>query len=111
MSTPNRIDKTKRKQKLKVSGRNLRLMWHFRNDKRIFHCNAKFRQKSTFNPENKDIIIDTYLSSLEEKLLDFDIPKDNLNNRSKEKRDVLHSLKNGSTIVIKGADKGSGVYA
>ena len=41
-------------------------MWHFRNDERTFDCNKKFRPKSTFNPKNKDVIIETYLSSLEE---------------------------------------------
>ena len=48
-------------------------MLHFRNDKRIFDCNKKFRPKFTFNPKNKDVIIETYLSPLEEKLLDIDI--------------------------------------
>ena len=107
--TPNRIDKAKLKQELEVFGRKLRLMWHFRNDERIFDCNTKFRPKSTFNPKNKDVIIETYLSSLEEKLLDIDIPKDKFNNLSKEERDALHSLKNDNTIVIKGAEKGSAV--
>ena len=82
-------------------------MWHFRNDERIFDCNTKFRPKSTFNPKNKDVIIETYLSSLEEELLDIDIPKDTFNNLIKEERDALYSLKNDNTIVIKGADKGA----
>ena len=72
--TPNRIDQAKIKQELEVFGRKLRLRWHFRNDERIFDCNTKFRPKSTFNPKNKDVIIETYLSSLEEKLVDIDIP-------------------------------------
>ena len=65
--TPNRKDKAKHKQELEVLGRKLRLMWHFRNNERIFDCDTKFRPKSTFDPRNKDVIIDTYLSSLEEK--------------------------------------------
>ena len=84
-------------------------MWHFRSDERIFDCNTKFRPKSTFNPNNKNVIIETYLSSLEEKFLDIDIPKDKFNNLSKEARDALYSLKNYNTIVIKGADQGSAV--
>ena len=99
--TPNRIDKAKLKQELEVFGRKLRLMWHFRNDERIFDCNTKFRPKFTFNPKNKDVIIETYLSSLEEKLLDIDIPKDKFNNLGKEERDALYSLKNDNTVVIK----------
>ena len=59
--------------------------------------------------KDKDVIIETYLSSLEEKLLDIDIPKDKFNNLSKEERDALYSLKNDKTIIIKGADKGSAV--
>ena len=107
--TPNRIDKAKLKQELEVFRRKLRLRWHFRNDETIFDCNTKFRLKSTFNPKNKGVITETYLSSLEEKLLDIDIPKGKFNNLSKEERDALHSLKNDNTIVIKGAGKGSEV--
>ena len=81
----------------------------FRNDGRTFDCNKKFRPKSTFNPKNKDVIIETYLSSLEEKLLDTDIPKDKFNNLSKQETDSLYSLKNDNTIVVKGTEKGSGV--
>ena len=84
-------------------------MWHFRSNEKIFDCNTKFRPKSTFNPKNKDVIIETYLSSLEVKLLDIDIPKDKFNNLSKEERDALYSLKNDNTIVIKRAEKGSAV--
>ena len=51
----------------------------------------------------------TYLSSLEEKLLDIDIPKDKFNNLSKAERDALYSLKNDKAIVINGAGKGSAV--
>ena len=81
-------------------------MWHFRKDERLFDWNNKFRPKSTFNPKYKDVIIETYLSSLEEKLLDIDIPKNKFNNLSKEERDALYSLKNTNTIVITDADKG-----
>ena len=69
-------------------------MWHFKNDKRIFDCNTKFRPMSTFNPKTKGVF-----------------PNDKFNNLSKEGRDALYSLKNDNTIVIKGAEKGSGVVA
>ena len=59
-------------------------MWHFRNDERIFDCNTKFRPKFTFNPKNNDVIIETYVSSLKEKLLDIDIRKYKFHNFSKE---------------------------
>ena len=84
--TPNRIDKAKLKQELEAFGRKLRLMWDFRNNERIFDCNTKFRPNSTFNPKSKDVIIETYLSSLKEKLLDIDILMDKFNNLSKEEK-------------------------
>ena len=90
---------------MEIFGRKLRLTWHFGNGKRIFDCNTKLRSKSTFNPKNKDVIIETYLSSLEEKHLDIDNPKDRFNNLSKEERDALYSLKSDNTVVIKGTDK------
>ena len=57
----NKIDGAKLKRELKEYGRKLRLMWHFRNDERTFLID-EFRPKSSFNPRNKDTIIETYLS-------------------------------------------------
>ena len=81
-------------------------MLHFRNDERIFSTD-KFRPKSSFNPRNKDTIIETYLSCLEEILLDLEVPSKRYNNFTKKERDALYSLRDDSTIIIKGADKGS----
>ena len=66
--TGNHINKAKLKMELEAYGRMLRLKWHFRNDERAFDQN-KFKPKSTFNPRNKDAAIETYLSSLGEKLM------------------------------------------
>ena len=49
----------------------------------------KFRPKSTFNPESKEVIVETYLSSLEEKPLDTDIHKNKFNNLSKDEKECL----------------------
>ena len=38
--------------------------------------------------KNKDFIVETYLSSSEEKLLDIDISNNKVNNLSKEERDA-----------------------
>ena len=81
-------------------------MWHFRNDERTFST-EKFRPKSSFNLRNKDTVIEIYLSCLEERLLDIEIPSKRYKNFTKEERDALYSLKGDSTIIIKGADKGS----
>ena len=81
-------------------------MWHFTNDEQTFSTD-KFRTKSSFNPRNKDTIIETHLSCLEERLLDIEIPSKRFSNITKEERNALYSLRDGSTIIIKGADKGS----
>ena len=106
--TANKIDRAKLKTELEEYGRKLRLMWHFRNDEKPFSY-EKFRPKSTFNPRNKDTVIETYLSSLEERLLDIDISSKRFNNLTKEERNALYNLRDDPTIIIKGADKGSEV--
>ena len=44
---------------------------------------------------------------MEERLLDMEISSKRYNNLTKEERDALYSLRDDSTIIIKGADKGS----
>ena len=39
-----------------------------------------FKPKSKFNPRNKNVAIELYLSSLEEKLMKVEVSKDKLNN-------------------------------
>ena len=75
-------------------------MWHFRNDERTFSTD-EFRSKSSFNPRYKDAIIEKYLSCLEERSLDIEIPSKKYNNLTKEKRDALYSLRDDSTIILK----------
>ena len=106
MPTANKIDRAKLKTELEEYGRKLRLMWHFRNDERSFAAD-RFKPKSSFNPKNKDVVIETYLSCLEERLLDIEIPSKRFNNLIKEEREALYSLKDDHSIIIKGADKGS----
>ena len=49
------------------------------------------------------------MSSLEEKLMKIEIPKEKYNNLTSKERQALYDLKNDKNIVIKGADKGSAV--
>ena len=104
--TANKIDRAKLKRELEEYGRKLRLMQHFRNDERSFVAD-RFRLKSSFNPRNKDVIIETYLSCLEERLLDIEIPSKRFNNLTKKEREALYNLKHDPGITIKDADKGS----
>ena len=69
----------------------------------------KFKPKSTFNPRNKDAAIEIYLSSLEEKLMNIEIPQNKYNNLTREEQSALYNLKNDKNIIIKSADKGSAV--
>ena len=94
------------KTELEEYGRKLRLMWHFRNGERSFAAD-RFRPKSSFNPRNKDVIKETYLSCLEERLLYIEIPSKKFNNLTKEEQEALYSLKDDCSIIIKGAGKGS----
>ena len=86
--TANKIDRAKLKTQLEEYGRKLRFMWHFKNDEKPFPY-EKFRPESTFNPRNKDTVTETYLSSLEERLLDIDISSKTFNNQTKEERNAL----------------------
>ena len=106
MPTANEIDRAKLKTELEEYERKLRLMWYFRNDEKSFAAD-RFRAKSSFNARNKDVIIETYLSCLEERLLNTEIPPKRFNNLTKEEREALYSLKDDRSIIIKGADKDS----
>ena len=75
-------------------------MWHFRNNEKPFPY-QKFRPKSTFNLRNKNTVIETYLGSLEERLLDIDTSSKRFNNLTKEERNTLYNLRDDSTITIK----------
>ena len=86
--TANKIDQAKLKRELEEYGRKLRLMWHFRNDERPF-CKHRFKPKSTFNPTNRDAVIETYLSCLEERLLVIEIPSKRFNNLTKDERNAM----------------------
>ena len=57
----NKIDSAKLKRELEEYGRKLCLVWHFGCDERTFTAD-KFRPMSSFDPRNKDAIIESYLS-------------------------------------------------
>ena len=74
---------------LEAYGRMLRLQWHFQYDEKEFD-QKRFKLKSTFNPRNKDVAIETYLSSLEEKLLNIEILQNKYNNLTREEQSALY---------------------
>ena len=68
----------------------------------------RFRPKSKFNPKGKDAAIEIYLSRLEEAILAL-YTNVKYSNITKEEREALMSLQKDTSIIIKEADKGSGI--
>ena len=89
---------------LEAFGRMLCLKWHFRNENKDIHRDM-FKPKSKVNPRNKDADIELYLSSLKEKLMKAEAPKEKFNNLINSERKALYDLKNDENIEIKSADK------
>ena len=54
-------------------------------------------------------MIEPYLSCLEERLLDIEIPSKRFNNLTNDERNAMYSLKDDKSVIIKGADKGAAV--
>ena len=69
------------KTEIEEYGRKLWFMRHFRNE-RSFAAH-RFRPKSSFNPRKKDVIIETYLNCLKERL-DIEISFERFNNLPKK---------------------------
>ena len=101
--TANKIGQAKLKRELEEYGKKLRLMWLSRNDERPFSL-VRFKHKSAYNPKNKDAVIETYLSCLEERLPDIETLSKRSNNLTKDERNAMYSLKDDKSIIIKGAD-------
>ena len=60
---------------------------------------------SKVNPRNKDADTELYLSSLKEKLIKVEVPKDKFNNLTNSERKALYDLKNDENFEIKSTDK------
>ena len=105
--TPSFVDRAAIKTDLERFGRRLRLAWHFRDDDRPYIHNP-FKSKSKFDPKGKDAAIEIYLSRLEEEILDINT-KIKYHNVTREERKAIESLRNDKSIIIKEADKGSGI--
>jgi len=68
-----------------------------------------FKVPSKFLPKNVDAAIEIYLSTLEEKLMSIQPEGSNFSNLSTAEQEALRNLKSDTSIIIKPADKGSGV--
>ena len=101
------VNKVLIKEELEYFGRQLRLLWYFRNEESI-NISYPFKTKSTFNPKGKDATIELYLIRLEKGILATGT-KLSYSNLIKEEGLALNSLRDDTSIIIKKADKGSGV--
>ena len=108
VATPKEIDFSQIKIDLENFGRRLRLKWHFRESE-DFSEYPTFKPRSKFNPRNKDVAIEVYLSKIEDEIMKISVEGNNFSNISREEKLALDSLKCDRSIVIKEADKGSGV--
>ena len=66
------------------------------------------RPKSIFNPKRKDAAIEIYLSRLEWEIFSLD-KNFKYSNLTKEERQAIYFLRDDTSIIIKEADKGSGI--
>ena len=64
---------------MEAFGRMLRFKWYFRKENKEIHRDM-FKTKSKFNPRNTVAAVELYLSSLEEKLMKVEVPRDKFNN-------------------------------
>ena len=94
--TPRYVDQAALKTDLENFGRKLRLAWHFRNENSNFTANP-FKSKSNFNPKNKDVAIEMYLSKLEQEILNINT-KLKYHNVTLEERRAIDSLRNDTSI-------------
>ena len=58
--------------------------------------------------QNEDVAIEIYLSRLEAEIFSLD-KKLSYSNLTKEERQAIYSLRDDTSIIIKEADKGSGI--
>ena len=107
--TPKELDRSQLKQDLEEYGRRLRLRWFFREEESDREIPGGFKVPSKFNPKNVDAAIEIYLSVLEEKLLAVKAEGSNFSNLSTQEQEAIRNLQSDDSIVIKPADKGSGV--
>ena len=108
VSTPKELDYSQIKIDLENFGRRLRLKWWFK-DEEDFSEILVFRPRSKFNPRHKDVAIGVYLSKIEDEIMKLSAVGKNFSNLTREEISALNGLKFDRTIVIKEADKGSGV--
>ena len=108
--TPRELDRSQIKQDLEAFGRRLRLKWMYRQSTDTPNPDpTHFKPPSKFIPKGSDVAIEMYLSLLEEQLMSISASGSNHSNLTLSEQEALRNLQADNSIVIKPADKGSGV--
>ena len=111
--TPAGIDTYTLKKDVLEYVRRIRLKEYFYKDDDVdgnFSDVPAFRKRSQWCPEkNRDIFLEAYATALERKIFESDLNTKNYRNLTKEEQQALEALRKCDDIVIKQADKGSGV--
>ena len=105
---PNMINEADLRRDFNEFGRKMRCKWYFRDEPSAeFSEIPTFRPKSTWKPPAGDPCVELLLSKMEHELFSFLPGKPQSYNLTKEKWQALKYLKEGRSIIIKPADKGS----
>ena len=80
VTTSKETDYSQIKINLENFGRRLRLKWHFRESE-SFSEYPVFKPRSKFNPRNKDVAIEVYLSKLQEEIMNISVEGNNFSRR------------------------------
>ena len=108
--TPEKINRWQLKNDLEKFGRNVRLRMHFANEVTPnFSESPSFRIPSNWTPYINDVYLEVYLSEIKDELMKINEHGMNYSNLRKEERDALHNLSHDDSIIIKPADKGTGI--
>lgn len=73
--------------------------------KKKFLSRNVHKPKSTFNPCNEDAANELYLSSLEERVMQMEVPRNKFNNLTRREHRAFYVIKIDKNTGIKGADK------
>ncbi len=110
--TPSKINKYELEQDLGEFARTMRCRWFFRNSTQTEDTEySKFRVKSDWEPPQTHLspTMETYFRLVDRDILKIDEREQNFPNLTEGEREALQNLAQDRSVIIKSADKGSGV--
>eukprot|EP00795_Rhopilema_esculentum_P014500 gene14500-biopygen4278 len=105
--TPKEIDKAELRADLEEFKRRMRLKWHFKDNNKTEK--QLFKNRSNWQPPKNNLVLENYLSLVENEVLSVSPEGKNFSNLSPSELSSLDKLKCDKDIIIKEADKGSAV--